>query len=504
MFKRALISVSDKTGLVDFVAPLAKGGMQIISTGGTAEFLRQAGLSVVDISDVTGFPEVMDGRVKTLHPHVHMGLLARSQHAGDAETLKKMSVEMFDLVVVNLYPFEKAFKEQSSLAKLIENIDIGGPSMLRSAAKNYERITVVCDPKDYAFILAQRNQWTLEHRKKLAAKVFARVSVYDSLISKALGYDEDIYFSIGGKLKQKLRYGENPQQQAFWYADPSQAEGLDQAEILQGKELSYNNILDIDAAAKLAREFSVPAAVAVKHNNPCGAAVDSIPAQALTKCLRADPVSVFGGIVAVNFKITVSEAQALSDIFLECIVAPDYDESALSIFSKKKNLRLLKWPPFSSNAAHLEYKAVSGGFVVQTADQFVSDSSAWQFLGEKAPQSVIQDALFGEKVCGYLKSNSIALVENNQTLGLGMGQVNRIDAIEQALRRAQMHHSAWKSPVLISDAFFPFSDSIDLIHRAGIKWVLQPGGSVRDEEVFKAAMEKGINLIITGKRHFRH
>ena len=501
MWKRALISVSDKTGLLDFVKPLVAQGMEIVSTGGTAEHLRKAGLKVTDVSEVTDFPEILDGRVKTLHPKVHMGLLARPDEPTHVVALKEFSVKFFDLVIVNLYPFEEAFKKGYQGRDLIEKIDVGGPTMLRSAAKNFEFITVVVDPNDYALI-SENKLPSLEQRKSLAGKVFAHTSAYDSLIAAALTPELKNPKTWSARVVQKLRYGENPQQQATWFSRLETSQGLQTAQILQGKELSYNNLLDLDAALSLCCRFSEPAAVAVKHNNPCGVAQSSNAFTAVQKCLQSDPISVFGGIVAINRPVTQEIAQELSKVFLECVIAPDYEPAALKVFENKKNLRILRLTDFSVQPKE-ELRSIHGGFLTQNADEGASEISQWKFVGQKPDSAMMIDFQFGERVCAALKSNAIAIVGEGQSLGMGMGQVNRVDAVKQALERYQKFH-AEKKALLISDAFFPFSDSIEEIAKAGIHWVLQPGGSVKDEEVFRKAQELGVHLVITGQRHFRH
>jgi phosphoribosylaminoimidazolecarboxamide formyltransferase/IMP cyclohydrolase len=506
MWKRALVSVSNKSGLVEFLKPLASNGLEIVSTGGTAEYLRQAGMKVTDVSQVTEFPEVLDGRVKTLNPRIHMGLLGRPDEPKHVQTMKEHSVQFFDLVVVNLYPFEEAFHSGKQGRELIEKIDVGGPSMLRAAAKNFEFITVLVDPSDYGKVVNEGKN--LEFRKHLASKVFAHLSAYDSLIAQALGSSN--VRTWAAEEVQTLRYGENPHQQATWYRRRDTKHGLQNAQILQGKELSYNNLLDLDAAMALCCRFTQPAVVAVKHNNPCGVAQELTSGvaqekdilQATVKAMTSDPVSVFGGIVAVNRPVTAAVAEELNKVFLECVIAPDFDDAAMKVFEKKKNLRLLKLNPFTYTQKE-ELRGVLGGFLTQTTDQGSSDPSAWKFIGKTPNDSIKSDLEFGEKVCAALKSNAIAVVGQGQTFGLGMGQVNRVDAVRQALERYQKFH-AGKEAVLISDAFFPFSDSIDEIAKAGIKWVLQPGGSMRDEEVFKRSEELGVNLVVTGQRHFKH
>lgn len=505
-FKNALVSVSDKTGLAEFLKPLQQQGLRIVSTGGTARFLKEQGLQVEDVSTQTGFEEVMDGRVKTLHPNIHMALLARKNNKSDQQTLKNFSLEAFDLVIGNLYPFEKALAD--SRGDLIEFIDIGGPSFLRAAAKNYEAITTVCDANDYQDLL-KLDETDLKTRKKLAAKVFRHVASYDSLVATTLeeqSLPED-NLCISSQHIKTLRYGENPQQQASWYRDRSCREGLHSAEVLQGKELSYNNILDLDAAVNALTLFKdKPCAVAVKHLNPCGVGCDYNQNIALQKSLKADPKSVFGGIIAVNFDIQEVHAEQLSQIFLECIIAPSYSQAALKVFSKKQNLRIMSWPKINSldlRAAKL--RSVVGGFLNQTADTGPFDwSDKWKVIGETPSDESKQDLLTAWRVVTALKSNAISIVESGQTLGLGMGQVNRIDAVLQAIQRMHEFHPKAQKSVLASDAFFPFADSIETIAKAGIKWVIQPGGSIRDDEVIQKAKDLSVNLILTGQRHFQH
>lgn len=502
MFKRALVSVSDKTGLFEFLKPLVDMGLRIVSTGGTAQFLREKGLLVTDVSEVTQFPEVMDGRVKTLHPKIHMGLLARAGNASDIEVLSRFETEMFDLVVVNLYPFEESLKKNLSQSEMIEKIDIGGPSMLRSAAKSFQRITVVCDPSDYSRILETSDRAALN--RELAAKVFRHCSYYDSLISEYLNPVSEQIFQLGGRLEKELRYGENPHQKACWYRRGGSVTGFQNFEIIQGKELSYNNLLDLDAALGLSLEIPERNAVAVKHNNPCGVAYGMDGDDVVQRLVKTDPVSIFGGIVATNCTVTATMAEDLNKIFLECIIAPEFASDALAVFSKKKNLRLLKYPLATTKKSGLVVKSIMGGFLVQDHDSFPSPMDQWKVFGQNIPKELMADFVFGEKVCGYLKSNSIALIDNKMTIGLGMGQVNRVDAVEQSLGRALKHHKITPQTILVSDAFFPFTDSIELIAKHKIKWVFQPGGSVKDDDVIKRCQELDVNLIFSGKRHFRH
>jgi len=504
MFQNALVSVSEKKGLIEFLKPLYQNGLRIVSTGGTAQYLKDNGMSVVDISEQTGFPEVMGGRVKTLHPHVHMAILSRPDHPEDAELLKKSGLAPFDLVICNLYPFEAAVENKLQGAELIEKIDIGGPTVLRAAAKNFSQVTVVCDPLDYVWI-GEKKQTSIEERKHLAAKVFAHVSSYDSLVASELGNGWGPQFSMGGHKVLELRYGENPHQSAAWYRILADQKGLHTAEILQGKVLSYNNLLDLEAASALVQTFMEPGAVAVKHNNPCGASIATNLSRAVEQTLKADPISVFGGIFAVNREIGHLEAEMLQSIFLECIVAPSFTKEALEIFAKKKNLRILKWKTLAEPQMRFEMKTVAGGFLLQQKDSISSQQiEKWKFLKQKPSNEILQDLQFGEKVCATLKSNAIALVKNGQTVGLGMGQVNRVDAVKQAIERMHSHFGKLDQVVLASDAFFPFPDSIEIAAKAGVSWILQPGGSLKDEEVFAAADKLGLNMVVTGTRHFKH
>ncbi len=504
MFRRALVSVSDKTGLVDFLKPLVSQGLKIVSTGGTSKHLQEAGISVIDISQQTDFPEILEGRVKTLHPKVHMALLGRVDRADDMKTLQHYEVEPFDLVVGNLYPFEGALAKGYEGDELIEYIDIGGPSFLRSAAKNFKSITIVCDPKDYEWILKTQGDLSFDQRKHLASKVFSHTASYDALIAEALGGSSNLDHALGGQLVQELRYGENPHQKSNWFRKKGETNGWHKAEILQGKVLSYNNLLDLDAASNLVREFSEPAVVAVKHNNPCGVGVGSVGLEALEKALSADPVSVFGGIIAANFTIDLKCAEKLGTLFLECIVAPSYTVEAKDFFARKKNLRILEWREMLTMTNTVDIKTIAGGYLVQEKDASEGWSDHWQILGETPTPQLKKEMELAWKVVSSLKSNAIAIAGEGKTLGLGMGQVNRVDAVELAVNRWKKFHSQITNVVLASDAFFPFADSIEMLSKAGIQWVIQPGGSVNDEAVFKTAKELKVNMILTGKRHFRH
>ena len=504
MYRRALISVSDKRGLENFLKPLVEQGLDLVSTGGTGEFLKSKGFKVIDVKDLTGFPEILSGRVKTLHPHIHMALLARQWVEADQKVLEQYDITAFDLVVGNLYPFEEKGKGLED-EELVEWIDVGGPSFLRAAAKNYFSVTTVCSPEDYDTVQKGTN---LKQRKQLAAKIFDRLSRYDSYISEKLkeGNTRNIkQMSLTGSFFKELRYGENPHQQAAWYKKITK--GLHEAEIIQGKALSYNNILDFCAAVFTVRDFEEPCAVAVKHNNPCGVAIADSISLAVEKALKADPLSVFGGLLAFNRPIDKSSAEKLVNIFLEGLIAPDFSRQALDILKSKKNVRVLKWPEMlsvniSSNSVH----EIIGGFLIQTKDQVKQAwSKDWRIVGAAPPEEIRRDLLFAWKVCAHLKSNAIAVVKQGQSLGLGMGQVSRVDAVHLALDRVKKLHPLQKKDlILASDAFFPFADSVELAEKGGISWIIQPGGSVRDEQILEKALELGLNMVLTGQRHFKH
>ncbi|MBC7420496.1 MAG: bifunctional phosphoribosylaminoimidazolecarboxamide formyltransferase/IMP cyclohydrolase [Bdellovibrio sp.] len=509
--KRALISTSDKSGLVEFLKPLCEKGLRLVSTGGTLEFLKKNNLPAINVSEVTKFPEVLDGRVKTLHPAVYMGLLADKRNPSHMQQLSDHQVEAFDMVIGNLYPFEKtALNENASFEDLIENIDIGGPSFLRAAAKNYHSVIVVSDPDDYAWVQKKilANELTEADRKKLALKVFSLTSYYDALIVQKLSSASDDlkYMNIPLKKKSELRYGENAHQKATWYENPLFNSSLSQVHIHQGKELSYNNLLDLDAAVGLVQQFNKPGSVAVKHNNPCGAAMGESLLQALQKTIESDPKSIFGGIIAFNREVDVSVCEALKDLFLECLIAPSFTAEALSLLSNKKNLRVLSLPNYKSTGNTLSMKSLSGGMLVQDSDRF--PEIEWTYFKQKPDAALCETMKFGEKVAGFLKSNSIAIVYQNQTIGLGMGQVNRVDAVQQAVVRMNefktKHSVKMAQVILVSDAFFPFADSVELIAQTGIQWIVQPGGSNRDQSVFEAAEKNNINMVVTQTRHFKH
>jgi len=511
VFKNALVSVSDKSGLVEFLKPFVDQGLRVVSTGGTLKHLRENGILAFDVTEQTGFPEVMDGRVKTLHPRVHMALLARSSNSQDEALLKKEDLEAFDLVVVNLYPFEQAKARGVKGDELIEYIDVGGPTMLRAAAKNHERIAVVCQPSDYEWIASrgrEKSPLSLQDRRSLAASVFRHTAAYDDLIAKSLDGEQSL--TLSGQVVSSLRYGENPHQKAWWLRDPAVDGGLHDAKILHGKALSYNNLLDLDAAVGAVSDFSEPCAVAVKHNNPCGVGTETTLAAAVKCAIDADPVSVFGGIIALNRIVDLESAEIMGKIFLECIIAPGFEPAALERLQKKKDLRLLEWPKLAVVRKENQFRTVAGGYLVQTPDLVTTRTPEWKVIGEEPSEKIWRDLLLAWKVCARLKSNAIAIAANGRTVGLGMGQVNRVDAVQHAIERMNRHRKDGDSSThatdvcLASDAFFPFPDSIEKAADAGIRWIIQPGGSIRDEDVLAKARERGLNMILTGRRHFRH
>ena len=504
MYKKALISVSDKTELEEFLTPLVKQGLELVSTGGTAQFLKSKNFKVQEVKDLTSFPPALSGRVKTLHPFVFIPLLVRDEVKEDQEVLQKYKIQAFDLLIVNLYPFETKAAQLSDKEK-VEWIDVGGPSLLRAGAKNYSRVTTVCDPKDYSKI---QKGTDLKTRKQLAVKVFKKLAQYDSIVADNLNTEQNSSgqeFSLKGNFLKKLRYGENPHQQASWFKTTET--GLHSAEIIQGKELSYNNILDFETAVLAVRDFKKPCVVAVKHNNPCGSALGEKISISLEKALKADPISVFGGLLAFNQTVDIACAKQLRDIFLEGLIAPDFSKPALDILKPKKNLRLLKWPEMLSHPLiQNSLKEVTGGFLLQNKDKLSPTwSKDWQIIGESPSSEVKQDLLFAWKLCSHLKSNAIAIVKKGQSLGLGMGQVNRVDSVHLALNRKDKFHSQQKKDlVLASDAFFPFPDSIELAYKGGVRWIIQPGGSIKDQEILDKSSKLQLNMILTGQRHFKH
>jgi phosphoribosylaminoimidazolecarboxamide formyltransferase/IMP cyclohydrolase len=522
--RRALISLSDKSGLSELAAGLARHGVEIVSTGGTAAKLREAGAEVRDISDLTGFPEMMDGRVKTLHPKVHGGLLAVRDNPEHAAAMQEHAIAPIDLVVVNLYPFLNTVMSGADRDTIIENIDIGGPSMVRSAAKNHAHVAIVTDPADYAALLEQLDSnggTTLEFRKKLAAKAYALTAAYDSTISQWFAFSDQgerwpETWTIASKLKMPLRYGENPHQQAALYVPVGpNVRGIAQAEQVQGKELSYNNLNDANAALELVSEFrgAEPTVVIVKHANPCGVATRGSPIDAWREALACDSVSAFGGIVATNRALDAETAAAITDIFTEVVVAPDADEAAKAIFAKKKNLRLLLTGDLPDpRRAGQSLAVITGGLLVQDRDNGMVSRDEIKCVTKRQPtEQEIRDCLFAWTVAKHVKSNAIVYAKDGVTAGIGAGQMNRRDSARIAAIRAKEAAEAngWPEPrtvgsAVASDAFFPFADGLLAAAEAGATAVIQPGGSIRDEDVIAAADEAGLAMLFTGMRHFRH
>ena len=511
MAKRALVSVSDKTGLVDFVSGLQAAGWEIIATGGTQKLLENSGIKTIGISDVTGFPEICDGRVKTLHPKVHGGLLARRDEPSHLQALEENGISFIDLVCVNLYPFRETIaKEGVSMADAIENIDIGGPSMLRSAAKNYNDVTVVCDPADYNTILAEINatgNTTVETRLQLSAKAYTHTAQYDACIATYMrekaGLNEKLFLEFD--LKQGLRYGENPHQSAKFYASTKAIPfSLATGKQLQGKEMSYNNIQDANAALNIARDFQEPFCVALKHMNPCGAAVAETIEEAWQKAYEADTVSIYGGIVICNRTITKEIALGMKPIFLEIVIAPDFTDEAMEIFATKKNLRVIQVDMTPSTEAIDQYVSVNGGLLVQHLDTQIETITPEMCATKvQADAATLADMQFGWNIVKHVKSNAIVVVKNGQTLGVGAGQMNRVGSAEIAMKQA---HAAGVTEglILASDGFLPFDDTVALAAQYGVTAIVQPGGSIRDNDCVVKADELGICMLMTGTRHFKH
>jgi phosphoribosylaminoimidazolecarboxamide formyltransferase/IMP cyclohydrolase len=539
--KRALISVSDKTGIVEFAETLAKYGVEIISTGGTAKSLREAGMMVREVSEVTGFPEMMDGRVKTLHPKIHGAFLALRDNTEHVAAMNAHGIEPIDLVVVNLYPFEKTIENEAvSLAEAIEQIDIGGPAMIRSASKNWRDVAVVTDARLYEFVLREMEEsdgsLSLETRQRLATLAYTRTASYDLTISSFLARqlsgedleflepfnpladltfiqtdtgeaDENETFESFASLELSkvidLRYGENPHQKAALYTRDERG-GIAKAEQLHGKEMSFNNYVDAEAAWNLVCDFDDLACAIIKHTNPSGVGTGSNNLEAYNRALATDPVSAFGGIVAFNGTVDAEVALKVNEVFTEVIVAPDFDEQALEIFRTKKNLRVLRAEP-NRNAENLEYKQISGGMLVQNQDIYrVTENDLRVVSSRKPTDGEIRSLLLAWKVCKHVKSNAIIFANEFQTVGVGAGQMNRIDSVRIAAMRAERTELALKNSVLASDAFFPFRDGVDEAAKYGITAIIQPGGSMRDEETIAAADEHNLAMVFTGIRHFKH
>ncbi|SCL88246.1 bifunctional phosphoribosylaminoimidazolecarboxamide formyltransferase/IMP cyclohydrolase [Sporanaerobacter sp. PP17-6a] len=509
--KRALISVYDKKGIIEFAKKLSDMGWEIISTGGTSRILSGSGLKVTDVSDVTGFPECFNGRVKTLHPKIHGGILALRDDENHLKTMKELGIKPIDMVVNNLYPFkETLLKAESTHEDIIENIDIGGPSMLRAAAKNYKFVTVIVDPKDYNTIideLENKGEVSYKTREYLAAKVFQHTSNYDALISHYFNKKTNIKFpdtvTLTFEKKQDLRYGENPHQEAAFYTEELETTGtLSEAVKLHGKELSYNNIGDGNGALEILKEFTLPTVVAVKHANPCGVGSGKNIAEAFKKAYESDKQSIFGGIIAANDEIDVDTAKMIKDIFIEVVIAPSYSESALKILEAKKNIRLLRLPHINYNKySTYDMKKVLGGVLLQDRNQGKMYEDLKIVTQRKPSDEELKDLLFAWKVVKNTKSNAIVLAKNQGTVAVGPGQVSRIWALENAIRQGE---ESVRGSVMASDAFFPFSDCIEAAAKAGITAVIQPGGSVRDKDSIDMADKYKISMLFTGMRHFKH
>ncbi|SEQ56245.1 phosphoribosylaminoimidazolecarboxamide formyltransferase / IMP cyclohydrolase [Faunimonas pinastri] len=520
--RRALISVSDKTGIEDLARALVERGVELVSTGGTLALFRKAGIPVTEVSAVTGMPEMMDGRVKTLHPRIHGGLLAVRDDEGHQAAMQEHGITGIDCLVVNLYPFEETVASGADAFTAVENIDIGGPAMIRAGAKNAEYVTVLTDPADYATVLAEIDAGgvTRPTRRTLAAKAFARTAAYDSAVSgwyqRELGDGMPERFSVAGKLAESLRYGENPHQQAGLYLTGDTRPSVATARRVQGKSLSFNNINDADAAFELASEFDPeegPAVAIIKHANPCGVGTGSSLVEAYRKALRCDPVSAFGGIVALNGHLDAEAAQAITEIFTEVVVAPSADDDAIELFKKKPNLRLLLTGALADPAAPgLTVRSVGGGLLVQSRDNGRIGGGHLRVVTRRAPTvGETADLLFAFRVAKHVKSNAIVYAKDGATVGVGAGQMSRVDSSRiaaikaaEASSTAGLGESLAKGAVVASDAFFPFADGLLAAVEAGATAVIQPGGSMRDQEVIDAANEAGIAMVFTGMRHFRH
>ncbi|MBD2602134.1 MULTISPECIES: bifunctional phosphoribosylaminoimidazolecarboxamide formyltransferase/IMP cyclohydrolase [Microcystis] len=511
MGRLALISVTDKTGIVDFARQLTEEfDFEIISSGGTAKTLRSAGIPVIKVGEYTGSPEILGGRVKTLHPRIHGGILARRDWQSDLAEMEANQIRPFDLVVVNLYPFEQTIANPDvTIAQAIEQIDIGGPAMLRASAKNFAHLTVISNPKYYEQYLSQLRQnngeISLEFRQKMAGETFALTNAYDGAIASYFASlnGETTRFNLAGNALQTLRYGENPHQSATWYGSGTMAQGWGKATLLQGKELSYNNLVDLEAARRLIVEFGreEPAAAILKHTNPCGVAIGGSLVEAYTKAFNADAISAFGGIIALNQAIDEATAKELTKTFLECVVAPDCSPEARDILAKKSKVRILLLPDLTTGEKQT-IKVIAGGFLVQAADDVVETPEEWRVVTEKQPTAAqLAELLFAWKVSKHVKSNAIVVTKNKTTLGVGAGQMNRVGSAKIALEQAG---EAAKGGYLASDGFFPFDDTIRTAAQFGIEAIVQPGGSLKDQDSINAANELGLIMVLTGIRHFLH
>lgn len=520
MKKQALISCSDKSGVVEFARELFELGYHILSTGGTAKLIAEAGIPVQEVADYTGFPEMLDGRVKTLNPKIHAGILARRPVQAHMEALKKFDIDPIDIIAVNLYPFEQAIANPNcTFENAIENIDIGGPTMIRAAAKNHESVTVIVSPSDYKKVIDEikaNGEVSAETRLELAKKVFVHTARYDGMISNYLtsmkGNDVSERSLFPTSLTrqwvkvQDMRYGENPHQKAAFYKEQQVAPGLLAGyEQLQGKELSYNNIADSDAAWEAVRSFDTPACVIIKHANPCGAAIGASVSEAYSKAFKCDPTSAFGGIIAFNGEVDAETAEKISHQFAEVIIAPSYTKGAREIFAAKKNLRLLIVAMGHHAHNDFDFKRIGGGMLLQTPDvQTVKEENLKVVTDLQPTSDQISDMMFAWKIAKFIKSNTIVFVRNGMTLGVGAGQMSRVDSARIASIKAEEAGLSLEGSVAASDAFFPFRDGLDVIIDAGARAVIQPGGSIRDDEVIAAANERGITMVFTGERHFRH
>ena len=511
MGRLALISVTDKTGIVDFARQLTEEfDFEIISSGGTAKTLQSEGIPVIKVGEYTGSPEILGGRVKTLHPRIHGGILARRDWESDLAEMEANQIRPFDLVVVNLYPFEQTIANPDvTTAQAIEQIDIGGPAMLRASAKNFAHLTVISNPKYYEQYLSQLRQnngeISLEFRQKMAGETFALTNAYDGAIAAYFASlnGETTRFNLAGNALQTLRYGENPHQSATWYGSGTMAQGWGKATLLQGKELSYNNLVDLEAARRLIAEFGSeePAAAILKHTNPCGVAIGGSLVEAYTKAFNADAISAFGGIVALNQAIDEATAKELTKTFLECVVAPDCSPEARDILAKKSKVRILLLPDLTTGEKQT-VKVIAGGFLVQAADDVVETPDEWRVVTEKQPTPAqLAELLFAWKVSKHVKSNAIVVTKNQTTLGVGAGQMNRVGSVKIALEQAA---EAAKGGYLASDGFFPFDDSVRTAAQFGIEAIVQPGGSLKDQDSINAANELGLIMVLTGIRHFLH
>ncbi len=507
MSKLALISVWNKEGVDTLARELQNLGYKIVSSGGTARFLKERGIEVIEVSQLTGFPEILDGRVKTLHPKIHGGILYRDWVEEDKKQIEELGISPIDVVVVNLYPFEEKRKEELPLRELLEFIDIGGPTLVRAAAKNFPRVSVLVDPSDYGWFIEKlkKGELTEKDRARLAVKAFAHTSYYDSVIYNTLREltetEETLKEeTIPMKLVKELRYGENPHQKGWLFENPLEGLGLTKAQVLQGKAMSFNNYLDADAAVRLVSEIPERACAIIKHTNPCGVAVGKTVKEAYLKALEGDPVSAFGGIVAFNDKVDAETAEELTKIFLEIVIAPDFDPPALQILAKKKNLRVIR---YFGRTIWKDLKKVSGGFLLQEEDTELYKEL--KVVSERKPtEREMEDLLFAWRVVKHTKSNAIVIAKDRQVLGVGMGLTSRVDALKHAIAKAKEFGKDLKGAVVASDAFFPFRDSVDIACKEGITAFIQPGGSIRDKEVIEAANEHGAAMVFTGMRHFKH